>query len=266
MARLLRPLREALQRANKRLPRFRQAVAGVPLVACCVYRSRNAAHVRTLIGQLPPGVDVRLHALDDVHDTLADRTLGQGRGARMPLLGSLVDAAPVPTDAWIVLFDDDAQFARRGTTRFFDVAVRAGFDIAQPAIDPGQPHSYSLTLVRFLSIARRSLMVEVGPVVAIAPTARDIVLPFPDWSTMGWGVDVQWADRARRAGLTLGIVDAEPVLHHGAIAAAYETSREAASFDRALRDAGISSIDELLKWPRPRWSLWRREPPWNPQS
>jgi hypothetical protein len=181
----------------------------------------------------------------------------------MPLLSSLIDCLPIEDTAWLVLFDDDATFARPGRTRFLDVASRAGFDIAQPAIDPGQPHTFSLTLSRFLSIARRTTYVEVGPVVALSPRGRRAVLPFPPTARMGWGVDIAWATIAAREGLSLGIVDAEPILHHGPVGIAYNQDLEHSLAESALAAGGFSSLDELLRWIEPRWPLWRRNPPWD---
>lgn len=180
----------------------------------------------------------------------------------MPLLMSLIDRAPLPDDGWLIIFDDDATFARRGRTRFLDVALAAGFDISQPAIDPGQPHSFSFMVARLFSIARRTRYVEIGPVVAFSPDAIMHVLPFPSDAKMGWGVDILWSVIAQRVGLSQGIVDAEPILHHGPVAAAYDTTVEGERFDEALKVAGLTSLDPLMKWTHPRWLLWRRTPPW----
>lgn len=255
-------VRESLQRSNKWLPRWRQPRLDAPVVACCVYRARNAAFVERLIAQLPPGTDVRLHALDGVVAALAAPTVAQGPGYRMPLLAALLDSAPIPHDAWVLIFDDDAHFARRGRTRFLDVVRSAGFDIAQPAIDPGEPHSFSMTLTRLASVARRTHYVEVGPVVAFSPRARAAVLPFPAWARMGWGVDVEWVGHARRDGLSLGVVDATPIRHRGPVAAGYETGPEQQLYDAAIAGLGVTSLHDLVQWIRPRWPLWRRRPPW----
>lgn len=255
-------LRNRLQRLNKHLPRWGQPKSGAPIVACCVYRSRNSSYVQQFVAQLPPGTDVRLHALDKVSPALADHTRSEGQGKRMPLLTRLIDSAPIPDDAWLVIFDDDATFARTGKTRFLDVALRAGFDISQPSIEPGQPHSYSFTLTRFLSVARRTRYVEVGPVVAFSPRGRAHALPFPADAEMGWGVDVAWSIEAQRTGIGLGIVDAEPILHHGAIAAGYDTGDEGHRAMMALAAAGLESMDALVVPVGPRWPVWRRDPPW----
>lgn len=234
---------------------------GAPVVACCVYRSKNAEHVRAFVSQLPPGADVRLHALDAIVPALADRTMSDGAGMRMPLLENLIESVPLDRAAWLVLFDDDVEFARPGRSDFLDVAAKAGFDVAQPAIEPGQPHSHEMTLTRVFSLARRTRLVEVGPVVAFSPRARAALLPFPEWAEMGWGLDFTWAEIAGREGIAMGIVDVSPIRHWGAIAAEYDADREWALKETVLERSGPPD-PRLFTWVRPRWLPWRSTPPW----
>ena len=243
---------------TKILPRWPVPALDASVVALCVYRSRNSGHVAQMIAQLPESAELRLHALDRVPMELADRTLSSGPGERTPLLQSLIEAQPLPDDAWVVIFDDDAEFARPGRTPFLDIAAASGFDISGPAIDVGQHRTYTFTLVGRLSIARTVKMVEVGPVVAFSPKGFAGVSPLPADAGMGWGLDVRWS---QLPDLRRGYVDATPIRHFGAVAAGYAKEPEMARLQRELSRSGITSMSELSGTVQ-TWRPWAPQPPW----
>lgn len=248
----------AVRGMTKHLPRWPIPTADVPVVACSVYRADNRHHVERTLLQLPPHADVRLHALDETAPTLATRTVSTGPGQRTSLLQGLVDARSIPTDAWIVFFDDDVEFALPGRTAFLDVAVAAQFDVAGAAIDVRQHRTYLHSLVGRASVARTVGMVEIGPVVAFSPAASDKLLPLPDDFGMGWGLDVRWS---QVPSLRRGYVDATPVRHYGAVGASYDSTDELERFRQELARAGLASQREVARTLEV-WRCWRPRPPW----
>ena len=243
---------------NKVTPHWPVPPLTAPVVACCVYREVNAPFVRRMLHQLPDGAEVRLHALGAVPGDLERLTLSAGPGLRMPLLQSLLDAAPVAPDAWVVVFDDDTDFAQPGRSAFLDIAAAAGFDIAGAAIDVRQPRTFPHTRVARASMARTVRMVEVGPVLALSPRAVTQICPFPSDSGMGWGLDVRWS---QLPGLRHGYVDATPIRHHGAVGVAYEKRDETRRLDDELTRAGVDSLPDMAQTFE-RWPVWSRRPPW----
>ncbi len=251
-----------VSRHSVRVPRRRIPLFEAPVVAVSVYRSRNVPIVAEMIELLPPDSDVRLHALDEPSSVLASRTMNSGAGMRIPLLRMLLLGLPVPQDAWVVLFDDDAQFVRFGPTRFLQYAAAGHLHVAAPAIQPGNPTSHVHMITRALRNARRVGMVDSGPVVAFSPQARQCLDLFPeDVGGMGWGLDVRWALGVAEAGLNMGVVDATPIRHHGPVGADYQTVAERAALDVELAQHGVDLMD-LCRDVGPSWRVWQPQAPW----
>lgn len=256
------PLLRIPRLLNECLPH--RARCNAPSVsAYAVYRARNESHVLRIIRSLPRGSEVHLHALDHAATGLSAWTRGIGPGARMALLQSLMDAHPPQEGSHVLVFDDDVVFRHSTPARFVGLAVAAAFDLAQPAHGVKSTRSFRFNRVAWFSTARRTHMVEVGPILLISPRAQSLVLPFPGDSGMGFGLDVRWS-ALRSAGLELGVVDATPIRHLGAISSAYSISGELAHLESALQDQGLSSVydlDEPLAGPT--WRPWRVSPPWS---
>ena len=257
------PLARVPRRLNELIP-HRAKQLEPRTSAYAVYRARNEGHVLRLIRQLPDGAQVHLHALDSSVPTLAERTRTAGSGSRMSLLQGLIDAHPPQEDGYVLIFDDDVLFRHSTAADFVGLAAGAGFDFAQPAHGVKSTRSFGFNRVAWLSTARHSLMVEIGPVLLISPRAQQLVLPFPEDSGMGWGLDVRWAG-LRAAGLEFGVVDATPIRHLGTIASEYAFDGELEYLDAALREQGLSSVYELDKPLKgPVWRPWQTSPPWLP--
>ena len=79
--------------------------------------------------------------------------------------------------------------------------------IATRAMPPGR----SSRRARW-SVARRTRLVEIGPVTAFHRSVAGELLPFPPLR-MGWGLDSHWGGLALERGWRLGVVDATPVRH-----------------------------------------------------
>ena len=251
----------AVERSVEGYPRRWGVLPTVHVTAVGVYRCRNAETVREFIRGLPGGAAAHLHGLDGVADVLEPWTRSTGPGYRMPLLQGLVEGASVPDLGSVLLFDDDVEFARDGGQTFPSIAIAAGFDIAQPAHRRVSERTYAHTAVRHLSTARATDFVEVGPVVLLGPRALPLVLPFPPEARMGWGVDVMWA-ALRGKGLRLGIVDATPIVHLGAVGSDYDTSYESRALASAAEVAQRSSIPASIGDVGQVWRPWQAQAPW----
>lgn len=236
----------------------------VPVQLYCVYRARNADLVRRLVAGLPAGSAAHLHALDAVCPALAEHTRSGGPGERMALLNRLLAEHPPAPGRPVLVTDDDVCFVGAGAARFGGFATLGGFDIAQPAHQPGSEATFFVTRVVPLSTARETRFVEVGPVVFFAPRVLPRVLPFPADSGMGWGLDVAWS-LLRAEGFRLGVVDATPVVHHGPVGAAYDTAAADAAQREHLRRAGVGSAHELATNVGRTWRPWQRLPRWPAQ-
>lgn len=233
-----------------------------PVTVYSVYRTRNLSLVRELIAQLPEGSSCHLHCLeDDVPAELTSYTRAHGPGPRMQLLQHLIDNHPPRPGDYLMIVDDDVTLDRSQLARFVALCQAGRLDIAQPAHSRRSIYSYSFNRVRGFVTARRVGYVEVGPLVLFSPAAQRLVLPFPAEARMGWGVDVAWT-ALRRQGLTLGIVDATPMTHHGAVAAGYSATAEWQQVYRRLADVGVTSMKELLTTEKPVWRPWQQLAPW----
>lgn len=232
-----------------------------PITALCVYRIKNVPNVLKMIQQLPGGAEVRLHALGEVSSDLVQWTVSSGPGPRMVLLNALFEVRPVISGSWLVIFDDDASFLMPGKTKFFDWAVSAELDIAQPSIHVGQPASHGSRRTQPPSTVRQVGFVEVGPVVAFSPGAVRGIDIFPANSEMGWGADVRWALEAARIGVRMGIVDATPIFHRGAIGVAYDITREERLLTQTLLEHGVS-WRQMMSSHIATWRPCQRHPPW----
>jgi hypothetical protein len=216
-----------------------------PVTVAGVYRCRNARSMLSAVREADAaGFDVRLWALDHESDVLARWTVGTGPGGRFELLNR---ALTPMRSGYVVLLDDDVTFVRGGLSTLVRLVDWFGLDMAQPAHARGSARSFPMMTVAPVSVIRETTFVEIGPVLAIAPSLVGEVTPFPENPPMGWGVDVQWSDLARK-GRRFGIVDAVRVRHHGTIGSGYASGEE--SPDRSnLRDAlhqrGAEKIIEL---------------------
>ena len=201
-----------------------------------VYHRRNAPVVERLIAGV---ANVRLWALDEPADGLADLTIGSGAGKRMEHLNRLCAEVASP---YVVLVDDDAPLVAGSIARLVEVAARHRLDLCQPAQAPTGHWSHAITLRRPMSAVRLTNFVEVGPVVVIGPRLREAILPFPADSGQGWGLDADWSRLCDTHGARLGIVDAVEMLHLHPPGRGYAQEAEQPRLDAALEGLGANTI------------------------
>lgn len=150
-----------------------------------------------------------LQRLTTIHDVsvIVD---GRAQVTRLRKIGDALERQS-PKD-WLLIVDDDVSLSAPFLDRFIAAAEAAGLDIAQPAHRLHSFASYAVTQRKAGSLVRRTNFIEIGPLVALRSSMLPHLLPLPDlrW---GWGLDVLWADEARRRGWRLGVVDGAPMEH-----------------------------------------------------
>jgi hypothetical protein len=223
-----------------------------------VYRARHAHFVQRLCEPaLERGWQIAWWALDDVVDELAAHTVGDGPGAKFPLLNHLLSHLDTKTP-WLVVSDDDLTFERRDVVALQRLCARAGFDLAQPArVDETVSHPITSACAR--SVARRTSFVEIGPLFVVGPGWRDRIVPFPKEHEMGWGLELDWFE-LEREGCTLGIVDAVPIRHETPHVRGYDAGPEFERLHREFARRGLTWDDVQLTYET--WRPWRFRPPW----
>jgi hypothetical protein len=108
-----------------------------------IYRRRNAEYVlRLLEPALARRWGTAWWALDGVHPSLAEHTVGEGPGEKFPLVNETMRRSPPAS--WILVCDDDIRFVRGDVVRLLELSSRAGFDLAQPARAQGTEYGIGI--------------------------------------------------------------------------------------------------------------------------
>jgi hypothetical protein len=204
-----------LARAARRAPRRRVLVLGV---------------VRPERGALAKGIAAELAR--SRHDVELHTAPPGGRG-KFENLNLLLADHPAAGYDWLVVIDDDVELPRDFLERFLFLCERFSLVLAQPAHRLRSHAAWSVTRRRAASLVRETGFVEIGPVTAFAGEAVEALLPFPALR-MGWGLDLHWAALARERGWRCGVVDAVPIRHLAAPAAAGYPRAQAVAEARAF--------------------------------
>jgi len=120
---------------------------------------------------------------------------------------------------WLLVVDDDVELPPGFLDRFLFLCERFSLTLAQPAHRLDSHAAWPVTRRRWRSVARETGFVEIGPVTAFARASFPVLLPFPELR-MGWGLDAHWAALARQHEWRCGVIDAVPIRHRLAPAAA----------------------------------------------
>lgn len=142
---------------------------------------------------------------------------------------------------WIVVTDDDVMLPAKFLDRFLYLTSRYDLKIAQPAHRFHSFASFAITKRQWAVLARRTTFVECGPLTAFHRSTFGKILPFPS-SRWAWGLDLYWADIARREGWKIGVIDALPIRHYRPVAKTYNGKEAIAEARELLRQKGISPI------------------------
>ena len=227
----LSPLR--LAAAGRQVARRRVHVLGV-------YAPDGAANMARSVAELRRSrhhVDIALGALGARSAPLAAETALEqlaGKG-KFENLNALLEAAPADDADWVIALDDDARLPRRFLDRFLLCAERFDLQLAQPALRHTSHAAWRVVRRARWCLARRTRLVEIGPVTAFHRSLAGELLPFPSLR-MGWGLDAHWGGLALERGWRLGVVDATPVRH--------ELRRTASGYDR---EAAVAELAAFLR-------------------
>lgn len=157
-------------------------------------------------------VEFRLGAMGDAQPELADVTTHTHmKAGKFQNLNVLAEGMGDPD--WLLIIDDDVTVRRGFLDDALELCARLDFALAQPAQTRFSNANWRLTKQRFLTIARETDFVEIGPVTLIRRDAQKLLLPFPADLRYGWGLDFHWAHIMKDAGLRLGVLDALAVVH-----------------------------------------------------
>lgn len=155
---------------------------------------------------------------------------------------------------YIMLIDDDLQFAPGDVSRFFDRCSQMDLFVSQPAIAWGSNANHLINIRNPMCIVRRVNFVEVmAP--CFSSAAIEELLPTFLLTKCTWGIDDAWSSLLNGRG-GLSVVDDVP-MHH-----TKPMDRVNGPFYRKLRSMGIEPDEELATVHRnfPEWGPMRSLP------
>lgn len=237
---------------SRRIDALADAIAPVEVLVAGIY-VRDPGH-------LPACIEAAAASRHDIRVVLGtmgeqpapavhDATVVSGlTGGKFPNANAALRAAGPPRPRWTIVIDEDVRLPERFFDRFIAIAETFDFAIAQPALSLRSFFSYRLNRRRPLAIARETRFVEIGPLTAFRADAAARLIPFPEETGMGWGLDVHWPAVAAREGWRMGVVDATPIGHEqapfGATYSVQQAQRDEAAW---LRDAETVPRSEALR-------------------
>jgi hypothetical protein len=229
-----------------RLARAARAAASGRVLVLGLYSGDYAAFLERALDDLSHSrreLSFALGALDSPAPELAAHTVASGlRGfGKFENLNALLERASWRDQDWVVVIDDDVELPRGFLDPMLFCAERLRLQLAQPALRRASHAGWAVCRRERGTIARRTRLVEIGPLTAFHRSVAVELLPFPALR-MGWGLDLHWGGLALERGWRLGIVDAVPVRHEArATASSYDRSEAVEELRRFL--AGRPHID-----------------------
>jgi hypothetical protein len=214
-------IKRAARRAAERIDRVYARTLGFmkpsgerrSVVVVGIYR--DAEPIASVVDELRASrhdVSFRLGAMAEAPERLREQTaLSSMRGGKFQNLNALTEGLETPD--WLVIVDDDVTVPGGFLDAAIELCERLDLALAQPAQTRHSNANWNLTKQRFLTVARQTDFVEVGPVTLVRADAQRLLLPFPSDLRYGWGLDFHWAHIMKDAGLRLGILDALAVVH-----------------------------------------------------
>ena len=197
-------------------PRYSVLAVGIyredAMMAPLVDELRRSSHdVRVNLGAFGPATE-RLRAVTGREHLTA---------GKFQNMNTLLPPAEERPD-WLLVIDDDVAVPPGFLDDFLALCDRYDFALAQPAQDRTSHANWPAPKRHFLTAARTTRFVEIGPITALRRDAQDLLLPFPADLRYGWGLDFSWAHDIEQAGLSMGIVDLLAVTHASrAVASTY---------------------------------------------
>jgi hypothetical protein len=217
-ARLIPP---RLERAARRAASGRVLVLGLYSASYARFMARAVEELASSRRQ----IDLRLGALDSPDAGLATQTVASSLrgGGKFENLNCLLEQAAPEGGDWVVVVDDDVELPRGFLDRLLFLAESFGLQLVQPALRHTSHAAWTVCRRQRGNVARRTRLVEIGPLTAFHREIAADLLPFPPLR-MGWGLDLHWGGLALERGWRLGVVDAVPIRH--------ELRQTASEYDR----------------------------------
>jgi glycosyltransferase involved in cell wall biosynthesis len=217
-AELVRRLEPSVLAAASRYRNGRKRARALVLGIYLADKRNTARHVvETIAGSRDLDVHQRWVALGG---DPADGEVGSVTALTVPeptpkyaLLNRLLDEEDPSSYDFVVNVDDDIVLPPGFLDLLLGVQAGVGFDLAQPARTPSSHLDHPIVVQQRGLVARRTLFVEIGPVVSFGRAIYDLVFPFDETNPMGWGFENVWSHRLREHGFAQGIIDAVPVDH-----------------------------------------------------
>lgn len=132
---------------------------------------------------------------------------------KFELLNRLLAQEDLNRYEFVVLLDDDNILPHGFLDAYLELQSKLGYAIAQPARTSNSFIDHPIVEKQAGVAARRTLFVEIGPVVSFHRSVFPKIFPFDLCSPMGWGYSNAWATLALREGFKMGIIDKVPVDH-----------------------------------------------------
>jgi hypothetical protein len=123
--------------------------------------------------------------------------------------------------------------------RFLYASEAASLRISQPAHRFRSYTTWKITQRLWNSLVHTTRFVECGPLTAFHRDVFPHILPFPE-IRFGWGIDVIWAEIARRENFDIGVVDATPIEHLRPVAQAYDVDAATSEARQLLDRFGVN--------------------------
>jgi hypothetical protein len=132
---------------------------------------------------------------------------------KFQILNELMAEIDLSAYDYVMLADDYVVLPDGFLDRYIDLQEELGFLIAQPARTSNSYIDHPIVEQQKGVLARRTMFVEIGPVVSFHRSVFNLVFPFDMTSPMGWGYENVWSRRLAKRGMKMGIIDAVPVDH-----------------------------------------------------
>ncbi len=225
-----RMLPSRLRRAARKGGRRGVYVAGI-------YDSASADNMLATVRELERSehhLRLALGSRDRAVPALAGATvLDSLGGGKFDNLNELFAALTIGEPDWIIVLDDDIELPRGFLNEFLFLAERFDLQLAQPALRRASHAAWAVMRRERGTVARRTRLVEIGPLTAFHGSIAAELLPFPPVK-MGWGLDAHWGGLALERGWRLGVVDATPIRH--------ELRRTGSGYDRGAAEREADSF------------------------
>lgn len=180
------------------------------------------------------GLERLLQALKDTRHTVTVSLAPLGNRGKFENINLALHDIRLDEVDWLIVIDDDVAIPGHFLDRFLCASEAASLRISQPAHRFRSYTTWEITQRLWNSLVHTTRFVECGPVTAFHRDIFPHILPFPE-TRFGWGIDVIWAEVARRENFHIGVVDATPIEHLRPVAHAYDV------------DAAISEARQLLE-------------------